>query len=190
MRVLNALGCAIFVCGLLTGCVSKPAPDIPASALEGRSVEEAKTEQKAWRQLLRNSKVRQVGQDRLLVQSWGSVGTTVDVLELRLLARAGAEANKLGKSHFAIVHIRDRSLSASGGLFDNPIYSADEQWIGTYEDLVRNRYERDYSTSPVNWLEPGLTAVVIALDKDEITRKSAFNAWEMYASLNRDGFVR
>lgn len=147
-------------------------------------------EEKAWIGLLNRSEVRQVGDDRLIVEAWGTVGTSMEVVELRILARAGAEVDRLGKSHFAIVHIRDRNKPVSNGLFGDSIFGADELWIGTYEELVRSRYERDYGFAARQWIGPALTAVVIALDEDDFGRKDAFEALNMYHTLNRKKLVK
>lgn len=147
-------------------------------------------EEKAWAALLNNSDVRHVGDDRLIVEAWGSPGTSMEVIELRILARAGAEVDRLGKSHFAIVHIRDRNQPVSNGLFSDSIFGADEVWIGNYETLVRSRYERDYGFALRQWVGPALSAVVVPLSEDELGKKDAFDALNMYDTLNRDRFVR
>lgn len=179
----------------LTACASTPSlPSIDIPLPRFNVAEflgwDRTDEEKAWQALLDRSEVRQVGDDRLIVEAWGSIGTSMEVVELRLLARAGAAVDFMGKSHFAIVHIRDRNQPVSNGLFSDSIFGADEIWIGTYEGLVRSRYERDYGMAPRQWLGPALSAVVIALDEDDLGRKDAFEALNMYNTLNREKLVK
>lgn len=126
--------------------------------------------------------------DRVIIDAWGPARTSLETVELRLLARAGAEVNKLGYTHFVILHVRDRNLPIAGSFSGASIFGSDEKRIGTYEALVRDRYERDYGAAPRAWWNPGLTAVIQPLNaaEDEI----AFNAGELYETINRSEMPR
>ncbi len=112
----------------------------------------------------------------------------MEAVELRLLARAGSEAERLGFSHFVILHIRDRNLPLAGGLNSMSIFGADEKRITTYEALVRDRYERDYAAAPRAWWNPGLTAIVQPINAED--GEDAFPALELYDTLNRSKLAR
>ncbi|MEM9376215.1 MAG: hypothetical protein AAGA72_08335 [Pseudomonadota bacterium] len=186
LRSTHWLGSAM--CLALTCCASTPESSGFRIVDVFRS--DKTDEERAWHALLERSDVRQVGSDRLIVEAWGAMGTSMEIVELRMLARAGAAADRLGKSHFAIVHIRDRNQPVSNGLFGDSIFGADEVWIGTYEALVRSRYERDYGFATRQWLGPALSAVIVALDPDDLGQKEAFEALNMYHTLNRNELVR
>ena len=179
--------CAAFI---LTACESTPASD--RSALNLPNFNMAKLlgfdrtdEEKAWSDLLRNSDVRPVGSNQILVEAWGAPATDMERVELRLLARAGAEADKLGFDRFAIVHIRDRNMPITGGIFSTPVYGAERTWIGRYDELVESRYERDYAVAPRAWMNPGLTAIVQLVDDSHPRYDRAFKAMELYETLNK-----
>jgi hypothetical protein len=143
-------------------------------------------EEIAWSDLKRNSSVRRVGDDRLIVDAWGALGTNIENVELRLLARAAVEVRSIGYTRFLIVHIRDRNMPVSGGLNPISIFGADDFEIGTYEDLVKSRYRRDYGISARNWWNPGVSTVIRALDAETAKDfKNTFDAISLYEYLNR-----
>ncbi len=143
-------------------------------------------EEMAWSDLKRNSSVRRVADDRLIVDAWGAAGTNIENVELRLLARAAVEVRSIGYTRFLIVHIRDRNKPVSGGLNPISIFGADDFEIGTYEDLVKSRYRRDYGLPARNWWNPGVSTVVWALDAESAKEfKNTFDALSLYEYLNR-----
>lgn len=148
-------------------------------------------EEQAWADLLRNSSVKQVEKDRLIVEAWGAPRTKMDAVELRLLSRAAIETRDLGYKRFVIVHIADRNMPIAGGLNSISIFGADEYVIGSYEDLVRSRYERDYAAAPRAWINPGLTAIVLMLSTEDAQGyDETFDAVNLYEYLNRQGMAK
>lgn len=148
--------------------------------------EKRSDEEKAWGDLLRNSDFKQVSHDRLIIEAWAAPNTGMDAVEQRLLARAAAEARSLGFDRFVILHIRDRNLPTAGALNTISIFGADEYEIGSYEALVRSRYERDYSAAPRTWVRPGVTAIVKMMTAEQAAEyDETFDAVSLYEFLNR-----
>ncbi|GGH05229.1 hypothetical protein GCM10007420_22120 [Glycocaulis albus] len=78
-------------------------------------------------------------------------------------------------------------MPVAGRLFGTPVYGSQTVWIGSYEDYVANRYERDYAAAPRTWLRPGVAAVVVMLDEDDRRSRRAFDARAVYTSLVVEG---
>lgn len=183
---IAAFGALLSACSLVPD-VNLPVPNINLAGILGFDKTE---DEKAWRLLESNSDVRRVSDDQLIIEAWGRPLTDMETIEIRLLARSGAEAARLGYSHFAILHLRDRNLPIAGGLYNDSIFGADEQWIGSYDALVRSRYERDYSAAPRSWAGPGLTAVVQLLKDDDARSDEAFEAYALYENLKTRDMLR
>lgn len=174
---------------LAAACASTPKPPLPSLALPSFSVAkllgfDKSQEQIAWEDLLRNSEVKQVSLDQFIVEAWGAPATDMEDVELRLLARTAAEAQRLGYERFAFVHIRDRNMPITGGLFSSSIYGFDRVWIGRYNQLVESRYERDYAVAPRAWVNPGLTAIVQMVEPDHRRFEDSFQVEGLYQLLN------
>ncbi|WP_156947837.1 hypothetical protein [Hyphomonas sp. L-53-1-40] len=129
--------------------------------------------------------MKQVESDRIVVEAWGNPGTGIDKIEMRVLARAASEALDSGYAHFALVHVSDRNLPMGGGLGPAPIAGAEPVWIGDYESLVYNRYERDHAAAPRTWVLPGLRAVVVMLSEGDRRADRGFEASEVFDHLGR-----
>ena len=157
-----------------------PVPNFNAASIMGGNATE---EEKAWTLLATFSDVRKVTEDEYVIEAWGRPMTDMEVVERRLLARAGAETVREGYTHFAFIHLRDRNLPIAGGIYSDSIFGADKQWIGTYDELVRSRYERDFSAAPRNWAGPGLTAVMIPLNEGDPRWEKSFHAQSLYENL-------
>ncbi|WP_417484090.1 hypothetical protein [Maricaulis salignorans] len=140
-------------------------------------------EEQTWDEIIAYTDVSRIGADRLNVDARGGPLAGGGTVDLRVLVRASAETLTQGYSHFAIVHVRDRNMPIAGRLFGTPIYGSETSWIGTYEDFVASRYERDYAAAPRAWLHPGVEVVVLMLNADSRRASRAFNAREVYDSL-------
>ncbi len=73
----------------------------------------------------------------------------------------------------------------SGGLGPPPVFGAEPVWIGDYESLVYNRYERDHAAAPKGWIVPGLRAVIVLLPEGDRRISRSFEASEVFDYLGR-----
>jgi len=184
-------GFAIALGLTLSGCASyTPPPPAPAQHQVDEAWTPSKGEMKAWRSLLFRTDVKQVASDRLIVEAWGRPVTGIDKIEFRLLARAAAEAQRLGYSHFVFVDVRDRNLPKAGGLMPGIGIAPEDAWIGSYEDLVHSRYEREEAAAPKTWLVPGLEGIVIMLNETDARMNKSFSASETFDYLGRSGIAK
>lgn len=185
---MRAFIAAIAATLLLSGCASK-VPPIPGAASPEASAKwvPSRQESKAWKSLVFRTEVKQVAADRLVIDAWGRPGKPIDSIEIRLLARAAAEAQRLGFSHFAIVQIQDRNLPKAGGLMPSLGLSAEPVWIGSYEELVYNRFEREQAAPLKTLVVPGLEAVVVLLGEDHRKISRSFDAAQTFDLLGRTG---
>ena len=183
------IGLSAFLLISACGSAPKPPPQPVLKAQDEAPWQPSRKEAKAWKALMFRTQSTQVASDRLIIEAWGRPGKGVDSIEMRLLARAGAEAQQLGFSHFAIVQIQDRNLPKSGGLLPSTGLASGAIWIGTYEDLVYNRAEREQAASPRTWLVPGLEAVVVLLHEDHRKSGKSFDASETFDLIGRTGIA-
>lgn len=147
---------------------------------------ETDPEIRAFKDLRRNSSVQAVSKTQVIVDAWGAPRTGLEAVELRLLARAADATYEAGFERFGIIHIRDRNLPLAGGIFNDGVFGSDIVWIGSYESLVSNRYERDQAFALRAWLNPGLTAIVQFIPEDDPRFDDAFVALDVYDILNRE----
>ena len=144
-------------------------------------------EEQTWDEIVAYTEVFRIGADRLQLQASGGPLAGGGTVDLRLLVRASAETLTQGYSHFAIVHVRDDNMPIAGRLFGTPIYGSETVWIGTYEDFVANRYERDYAAAPRAWVAPSMTAIIVMMNEDDRRSRRAFGARAVYESLKVRG---
>ena len=179
------LGASLAGCSMITVV---PEGAVSAAQYLGDVFRDPRTQQEqTWDEIIGNTDVSRIGADRLNVEARGAALAGGGIVDLRLLVRAGSETLSQGYTHFAIVHVRDRNLPISGRLLGSPIYGSETVWIGSYENFVANRYERDYAAAPRAWIRPGMVAVVRMMNEDNRRSARAFNAREIYDSLVVDG---
>ena len=58
-------------------------------------------------------------------------------------------------------------------------------WIGDYESLVYNRYERDHAAAPKTWIVPGLRAVIVLVPEGDRRAAKSFTANDVFDYLGR-----
>lgn len=168
--------------GCLSACSTITAPEFP----ELISFSPSNPEATAYRSLKRNTSSQKVSADQMLIDAWGAPRTSLELVELRLLSRAGDEAYRAGYDRFFIRHIRDRNLPLAGGIFGASLLGGDLVWIGSYEELIVSRYERDQAFAVRAWVNPGLTALVEFVGPSHSRYEKAFKALEVYDILNRE----
>lgn len=146
--------------------------------------------ERAWAQVEHNTAVTWITDDTARIEARGAPLTGIETVELRLLARAAGEGAARGRERFKITHLRDRNYASAGNLFGAMAFEAGRTThIGTYEDLVASRYERDWSAAPRAWGSPGLTAVVVFTDEAPTRRRPLFDVEAVYRNLVVDGVM-
>jgi hypothetical protein len=144
--------------------------------------------ERTWRSVDFNTNVTWVTDTTARIEARGGPLTGIETVELRLLARAAGEGARLNYPRFKIIHLRDRNQASAGQLFGMPAFDAARtRHIGSYEDLVASRYERDWSMAPRAWTHPGLTAVVIFTREAPTRREPLFEVEQLYRNLVTDG---
>lgn len=188
----NVSGVAVAALSLcvVSACANKPPPfDKPSATTAVEAPIWSKKEKKAWKRLAKNSSIKQVADDQMVIDAWGGPLTDPEAIERRLLARAGAEAHRLGFSHFAIVQIADRNKPIYGGFGPGLSFHDEDLWIGSYSELAATRFERDYASAARSWVNPGLTAVITMLPKGHEMAGESFEAYDAYDFLGRLKFA-
>ena len=174
MRALAALPLLL---ALVAGCATGPDP-----------VGEVRA--KAWDRTLRQTRAVALGSDRLRVEVSTPLVGDLSAMEFAALARASGEATAAGADRFAIVYL-DYDESSLPSFLAPQIRMPSEEWIGSYEDLLRARDRADIGGAlDERYGYRTMVMIVRLLDAGEAANEPAFDADETYDAMLRERVER
>jgi hypothetical protein len=155
----------------------------PFKPQEGDASNNQVLRERAWANVIDRTKVRLIDEDRMRIDMKSAYIMSVDDMEYVLLARAAGEAARAGKDSFSIVYVK---YSGGKNVFDMlmPSFSySDAEWIGTYEDLIRERENQRLTGGLGKIGRKHMAAVVYFTDKADAKHRDTFSATPLYLNM-------
>lgn len=142
-----------------------------------------KLQRRAWNEVIRRTEVRLVSDNRVRIDVQSPYVMSVEEMEYILLGRAAGEAYRAGFKDFSIVYARYQGGKGLGSLLLPQFNYATDDWIGSYEDLVRNREDQRLTGGYSRIGAKRIEAVIRFVGKDEKRRRQTFAADDLYLNM-------
>ena len=143
-----------------------------------------KLKRRAWKELLNYTEVRLIGDNRIRIDVKSPYIMSVEDMEYILLGRAAGETARAGFREFSIVYARYHGGEGlSSLLLPEVSFGATNDWIGSYEDLVRNREDQRLSGRYNRIGGKRIEAVIRLVEDGESRRRETFAADDLYLNM-------
>lgn len=138
---------------------------------------------KWWDDIVKHTNAIPVSNDRIHIQSTGVGRSKADTVEQNFLLRAAIETLRDQKTGFVILQLDYYKTGLAMMSLTPDISLSNRRWIGTYEDLRKDRVEQNIFSSRNAIRKKGMEGVILQLNEDDLPHRARFSASEIYLNL-------
>ncbi|MEM9838113.1 MAG: hypothetical protein AAF830_03055 [Pseudomonadota bacterium] len=133
---------------------------------------------RTWEHVAWATKATPIDSETMRIESLRSFGRSVSHMEYDAIARAAAEAKRIGAPNFVITYADyEKGALAFGPQFS----SVRKKWIGSYADLLQERTDQSLDMGPFG--AGSVVLVVQFLGEDNGRYRETFSTEEVYDAL-------
>ncbi|MGV6801199.1 MAG: hypothetical protein ACWA5L_04685 [bacterium] len=150
---------------------------------EGDAFTNENLRNKAWRKVVKLSRVQPVTTSTMRIEVNGPIVMSPSEMEYVLLARASGEALKRGYQEFAFTHLDYQGGEGLTSMLLPDVSFSERQWIGSYEDMLIARDNQNILGEMGRYGKKSITAVVVFRKTGEEKRRRTFPAEATYGNM-------